>query len=258
MHRARNFFLLLSLLLAVLVSMPTRPAAAGAASDFGYIWRLSFPFEGSYDGTLTIETGKMENGVMLELHETSTSSVPCRRVGPVNLVAGAAVFNGGYLRCSFDLAGALLANHGIAAPPTDSYNRMTVRASLAATAFDLAPILTHPDLAYQIDFDGGDNVLMRQGLATSAGQATANATFNGMFGGTQRNYGFVYGCLPAGGPCSAEHYAGTAVQGGPVAGGPVRMRTGSVALLIGGDGATSFFGGIDELIVDPGNTIPGS
>jgi hypothetical protein len=255
MPRLRLTLLALSLLILALAALAGRAGSAGAVSELGYVWRLQFPFDDSFDGILTIQTGPVKNGVLQSVEQTSTTAVPCERVGPVNLIAGAAVFNGGYLRCTLDLAVALQANHGLGAPATESYNRMTMSTRLASTGTSLAPIVTHRDLAYQIDFDGGDNVVMHQTLATKGGGALSQAAFGGMFGGDRRTYGFVYQCAPNAALCAAGHSAGAAVSGGPVAGGPVSFRTGTATLLIGGDGASTFLGGIDDLIIDPGNGI---
>lgn len=255
MPRLRLTLLILSLLTLTLAALPARPASAGAVSVLGYIWRLQFAFDGSFDGALTIQTGPVKNGVLQSVEQTSTTTVPCERVGAVNLVAGAAVFSGGYLRCTLDLAAALQANHGIGASATESYNRMTMSARLASTGANLAPIVTHRDLAYQIDFTQRDRVVLHQGLNTAAGLAQADGTFLGLFGGDLRTYGFVYQCAANAALCSANQYAGAAANGGPVAGGPVSFRTGPATLLIGGDSASTFLGGIDDLIIDPGNGI---
>jgi hypothetical protein len=249
-------FLFLSLMLVALVALPARPTSAGNVSERGYLWTLHFDYEQDYNGLLTIKVGPMKNGDLLSVDETSTSVVPCQRIGAVNQAAGAAVFSGGYLRCSFNLAGALLANHGIVADPTDSYNRMTMRARLASTGFNLAPIVSHADVTYQLDFSSPSSVGMRQGLATDAGVVNSSAIFPGLFGGALRNYGMVYGCAIGGGACSARFYAGADTDVMPAAGGPVSFRTGPTSILIGGDGATTFLGGIDDLIIDPGNSFP--
>jgi hypothetical protein len=256
MHRARTLVLLLSLLLAGLAALPARPASADAVVAQGYVWRLAWPFEHSFDGTLTIDVGPVKNGVLQSVDASSTTTVPCQRVGSVGLTGGMAKFNGGYLRCSLDIAQALLHHHGMVAQPVEGYNRITMRTQLAATVLTLAPIVSHPDLSYQLDFGLGDSVTMRQELATWGGVALADDSFPGMFGGDLRPYGFVYECVPAG-PCSAEHFAGASVLGGVVPGDRASVRTGPTSLLIGGDGATTFRGAIGDLIIDPGNFIPG-
>lgn len=255
MQRVRPILLLLSLLTMAMAVLPARPASAGAVAELGFVWDLHFPFDGGFDGTLTIETGPVKNGVLQSVEQTSKTIVPCERVGTVNLAAGAAVFSGGYLRCTLDLAAALQANHGIAAPATESYERMTMSARLASTGTNLAPIVTHRDLAYRIDFTQRDRVVLYQGLNTAAGLAQADGTFLGLFGGDLRTYSFVYQCPANAAFCTASQYAGVAANGGPVAGGPVSFRTGPVTLMIGGDGASTFLGGIDDLIIDPGNGI---
>lgn len=255
MHRVRHL-LLLSVLFVAVATLPARPAAAGGGSDFSYVWRIGFMFDDSFDGTLTIESGPMVNGVLQSVERTSTSVVPCARVGTVGLTGGMAKFDGGYLRCALDLAAALKA-HGIEAPAIDSYNRVTVRAGVASTVQHLAPIVSHPDIAYSLDFTKRDRVALHQELATNLGVVAAGDTFLGLSGSDLRNYAYVYQCLPAG-PCAAHHYAGAAVSGGAVVGAAVRFQTGPNTLLVGGDGASTFFGGIDELIIDPGNTIPGT
>jgi hypothetical protein len=247
--------LLLSLMIFGLLAQPARPSYADAYAGRGYLWSLAFDFENSFDGLLTIKVGPWENGNLVSVEETSTTVVACQRVGAVILNGGAAVFEGGHLACDMDLAAIVKRNHGIIAGATDSYGSFVVRASLASSGQNLAPIFTHPDVSTQIDFTQTSSVTLAQSLATSAGPAQASAFFPGLLGGDLRTYSFLYGCGGAA-ACSSSLSAGPQTQAAPVAGDRVSFRTGPTTFLIGGDGAATFVGGLGGLVVDPGNSFP--
>lgn len=255
--RLRPTLLMIFLALVALLAPAATPASAGNVSERGYRWSLGWDFSQSFDGQLKIEVGPWKNGDLTDVEETSTTPVRCQRLGAVQLLGGVAVFDGGYLTCELDLAAALLYNHGIKADEIDSYHGFTVRTVLASTAANVAPLVSHPDVAYQIDFSQPSSVAMRKGLITSAGAVQAEASFPGLLGGNLRTYSYVYGCPFGGGICNASFYAGAEIEDMPLPGaGPVQFHTGPTTLLIGGDGATTFLGGIDDLIIDPGNTYP--
>lgn len=252
----RSNFVLLIFVLCTLFALPTQATHAYGAADRGYLWSLDFDFENDFNGVLTVKVGPWKNGDLVAIEETSTTPVKCVRVGAVSLKNGMAVFDGGHLKCSMDLAAIVKRNHGIESAAIDSYGSFTMDAEAISTTYGFAPIFSHPDVAYAIDFADTWSFTMHQQLATDAGLVQASAFFSGVFGGALQTYGARYGCDTDGTPCFADFSAGPQTEALPVAGDRVRFRTGPTTFLIGSDGAAGFGGGLDSLSVDPGNSFP--
>lgn len=246
----------LIVLVLVMLSLLVVPAHAETPDDRGYWWSLTFDFENDFNGVLTLQVGPWKNGTLVSVDETSSTRVVCQRIGPVHLVGGEAHFTGGHLRCELDLAAILKAKHGIDAGTTDHYPGMVMRTRLATSTFIDAPIFTHADAVYRIDFSQTNQVTLRQHLATLAGPVNATAIIPGAIGTAKQTYTMLYSCDLAGPPCAADMAAGPQVANLPLVGDHIRFRTGPTSILVGGDGLTTFQGAIESLLIDPGNSFP--
>jgi hypothetical protein len=238
---------LFALLLALL---PT--ATPARAQEYGYLWSLFFDFEKSFDGVLTIEVGPWENGDLVSVDETSTAIVPCQRVGNISLDKGDAVFAGGYLKCDLDLAGVVDKNHGLQVDQIDDYGSIILRSNLATSALNVAPLFSHPDATYQIDFTQTWNVTMSQAFTNGVGpqQQTMGITV----GYNRFTYSYLYNCVWLG-PCSNKFMAGPLIQNLPSPGGRIEFRTEPTTFLIGSDNVNTFQGRMGSLLIDPGNSV---
>ena len=245
---------LLALLLGLLLPVAASPQPAYAqAVELGYLWSLDFTFDNDYNALLTIEVGPWENGDLVEVTEVSTAIVKCSPSGDVTLKAGSAVFNaGGYLECEMDLAAIVAANHGLQIDPVDTYGSIILRTRLNGSANALAPIFTHPDAAYSLDFTQTSAVTMNQQLWNGLG--VSQAAFPGITINTWNTYTFFYRCISNGGPCDMNFAAAAQTNSAPTAGSYTQFSTGPTGFLIGSNGATTFTGSIDHLLVDPGNS----
>ena len=245
-----RILLAITLVLGMTTSLATAtPAAADA--EYGYLWSLDFDFEHDFNGVLTIRVGTWENGNLVSVDETSTATVGCRPMGSVSLSAGDAVFDGGYLECYLDLAAVVLNNHKLTVEPVDNYGSILLRTRVKSTANTVAPMFTHPDASYKIDFTSTFAVTPQQELWNNAG--LLQATFPGVTINTWQPYTYQYTCI-WGGPCDASFRVGPQMQNMPTAGGRVRFSTGPTVFEIGRDGGDLFYGYMSSLRIDPGNS----
>lgn len=242
--------ILLPLVILGLFAWPAAPARAGV--ELGYLWALNFDFEQSFDGILTVRVGPWENGNLVSTDAISSAVVPCKRVGPVFLNGGDAVFAGGHLVCELDLAGVLLRNHGLVVDEVDSYGSIYLTTDLETTAQNLAPIVSHPDATYTIDFTQTWAVTMGQRLENTLGPQ--GVFLGGVTGVVRNKYTFEYECVWMG-ACQSTFIAGTQGDVTPPGGDRVRFRTEPTRLRIGGDGAATFSGRMGSLLIDPGNSV---
>jgi hypothetical protein len=194
--------LLLALILGLLLPVTQPQSLYAKASEYGYLWRLQFDFNGSYDGLLTLEVGPWKNGELVEVKETSSARVTCKPIGAVALVGGSAVFNGGHLDCSMHLAEIVMKNHKLPIAKVDNYGSILMNAKIKNSGSTVAPIFTHPDAEYAIDFTQTSSVTMRQELWNGAGLTQATflpmPTFN-----IWRDFTYMYNCISNGGPCTS-------------------------------------------------------
>ena len=244
--------LLASTLVLGLLFPLAAPQPARAEVEYGYLWSLYFDFEQSFDGVLTIEVGPWENGNLVSVDETSTATVTCNRVGSVGLNGGDAVFSGGYLKCSMDLGKTVWNNHKLSINAIDSYGSMQVRTRLNSAVSGVAPVFTHPNAVYGVDFSQTFAATPSQQLWNGVGPM--QATFPGVTANTWNNFGYQYRCISNGGPCDATFWAGPQTQTMPTAGSRVQFSTGPTTFEIGRNGGVSFTGRMASLLVDPGNT----
>jgi hypothetical protein len=244
--------LLLLAILALIAPLAQSHPTQAQEAEYGYLWALEFPFEQDFTGILTIEVGPWKNGELVSVDETSTAKVTCRRVGAVYLNGGDAVFDGGYLECGMDLGAIVAQNHGLTIEEIDSYASMLFAASLETTVANVAPIFTHDDAAYTIDFTQPGAVTLSQQLENQLGPQ--QATFVNSLGFVRQKYSMVYGCIWLG-PCNSFFTAGTQGESSPPGGDRMSFATGPASFRIGGDGVTTFHGRIGHLIIDPGNTV---
>lgn len=242
--------LMLPLVFLGLLAWPAQPARARVV--LGYYWSFYLDFENDFEGVLSIEVGPWEDGELLAVEETSTEKVTCTPVGAVALNGGDAVFSGGHVECRLELAAVLLKNHNLVLGEYDSYASILMSTSLESTAQNIAPIVSHPDANYSINFSRTSSVAMIQTLNNKAG--LQNAFFNQVIGVSRNKYSFEYGCV-WGGACDSTFKANTQTSVTPPAGGIVRFRTAPTILRIGSDGASSFMGRMGELLIDPGNSV---
>jgi hypothetical protein len=170
----------------------------------------------------------------------------------VALNGGDAVFSGGYLRCKLDLAAVVKQNHGLTIEATDSYGSMLFATTLQSTVPVVAPIFTHPDAAYTIDFTQSSAVTLAQSLNNTAGLQQAH--FPGVIGASWNKYVFEYGCAWLG-ACGGDLSALPFTQATPPGGKRISFATGPTTFLIGGDGVTTFQGRMGHLLIDPGNSV---
>lgn len=244
--------LFVPLILLALLALPSTPVRA-QEETYGYLWSLEFDFTHSFNGILTIEVGPWQNGNLVSVDATSTSRVYCRPVGAVALNGGDAVFTGGHLDCTLDLAAIVLRNHGLSIAEVDSYGSMLFTSELETTGFHLAPIFSHADAAYQIDFSQTSSVTLAQTLDNQAG--IQHAFFIGVVGANRHTYTMEYGCVWLG-PCHNTFVVDAAGQIVPAAGGErISFATGPTRFRIGSDGASTFHGRIGHLLIDPGNSV---
>jgi hypothetical protein len=242
---------LLLIALALLAALP-QPAAAQDEQTYGYFWSLEYTFENDFTGALTVEVGPWESGTLTSVDATSTTEVPCTPVGNVVLREGDAVFRGGHLECEMDIGAIVLQKHGLAIPPVASYRGILFAADLEATVAQPAPIFTHPDAAYGIDFTQPRKPTLTQALQNDL--APQQATFAHVNGFERNEYAMAYGCAWLG-PCHSSFHVGPQSQGTPPGGQQIAFSTERQTFLIGADGATTFRGRLGNLLLDPGNTI---
>jgi hypothetical protein len=249
-----HLFKRIRVLLTTLVAFAVLATPAQAQDqEYGYLWSLKFDFEQSFDAVLTIRVGPWEDGNLVAVDETSETRIRCTRSGLVSLDSGHAVFNGGHLVCPIDLATLVQQNHNLTINALDTYNSMLVQTRLQTTSNNVAPIFSHPNAAYTIDFTQLNSVTLNQRLWNGAGQQTA--TFGSIASNTMNTYFYQYGCQSSSGPCHAIFQANTQQQSFVTTGGQIKFATGPNSFLIGGNGSSSFFGRMDDLLIDPGNTI---
>ncbi|HMN29129.1 MAG TPA: hypothetical protein PKE45_13335 [Caldilineaceae bacterium] len=244
---------LLVLVLAFGIFLPVaNPQPVRAEGQYGYLWSLFFDFEQSFDGILTIEVGPWENGDLTAVEATSTVTVPCKRVGNVQLNGGDAVFSGsGYLSCTLNLAETVWNNHKLAIGKVDTYGSMVMRARVNGATNTVAPLFSHPNAAYRLDFTQTSATTLSQTLWNGVGPL--QATFPGVTINNWQTYTAQYICSIAG-PCSASFAAGPQQQNQPTAGTRVQFATGPTTFEIGHGGGLFFSGRIASLLVDPGNS----
>jgi hypothetical protein len=244
----------LPLLIILLTLVPFAPPAQAQEEEYGYLWSLFFDFESNYNGLLTIEVGPWKDGDLVSVDATSTATVTCKRVGNVSLNGGDAVFNGGYLKCDLDLARIVAANHGLLLDATDSYGSILLRSDIVNNGLNVAPIVSHPDANYAIDFTQTWMVRMRQQFTNSNGPQSQE--FITSVGNTRNPYTFEYECVWLGACDNTFQLAGNVASPPAIGGGMVQFRTGPTTFFIGGDGgANTFSGRMGSLLIDPGNTV---
>jgi hypothetical protein len=241
-------YLLIIVLAATTFAAPVRAEQA----TYGYLWSLNFDFEQSYNGQLTIDVGPWQDGDLVSVDATSTSTVYCRPVGRVSLDNGDAVFAGGYLQCNMDLAWLVQQNHGLTINPRDSYGSIVMHTNLMSSAQNVATILHHPDASYRIDFTQTSSVGMEQSLNNQAGVQSHG--FAGIVPTTRQNYSFLYGCV-WGGNCQGALAVATSGQPTPVGGDRISWGTTATSFQIGGGRGETFRGRIGNLWLDPGNSV---
>ena len=222
------------------------------AAEYGYLWSLTFDFETSFDGVLTIEVGPWKNGELVSVDDTSRAIIPCKRVGDVYLDGGDAVFGGaGYLTCEMNLQSLVRENHRLVIGDTDTYGSIVMHTRLTSDVNAVAPIFTHPNATYSLDFTQTWQGTLYQALQNGVGPM--QATFGGVTINNFENYTAEYICDIAG-PCSAKFAAGPQMQNQPIAGTRPQFSTGPTSFDIGHGGGLFFSGRIASLIVDPGNS----
>jgi hypothetical protein len=247
-----GFRLLLALLLAGLLPV-ARPHTAQAAAEWGYLWSLDFDFEQRFDGVLTIKVGPWKDGELVEVSETSTAIVSCAPVGDIALDAGDAVFKGaGHIECKLDLAAVVWNNHKLQINPVDNYGSIVLRARVNGAANAVAPLFTHPNARYSLDFTQTSAVTLNHELWNNVGPL--GVTVPGVTINTWQTYTYLYQCISHGGPCEARLSAGGQTQVVPTAGSRVQFSTGPTTLDIGRDGGAYFTGRIAAIRIDPGNS----
>ena len=238
--------LILGLFLPFANPQPVRAAA------YGYLWSLTFDFETNFDGVLTIEVGPWENGDLVSVDETSRAIVPCRRVGDVFLDSGDAVFGGaGYLTCEMNLQKIVRENHGLTIGDLDTYGSIVMHTRLSSNVNALAPIFTHPDAIYSVDFTQTQAATLTQSLHNGVGPM--QATFGGVTINNMENFTAEYICDIAG-PCFANYAAGPQQQNQPIAGAWTQFSTGRTSFDIGHNNGLILNGRMAALEIDPGNS----
>ena len=245
--------LTVALILGLLIPLSKPAPVQAKAKERGYLWSLFFDFENNFDGVLTIRVGPWENGELISVDETSTATVHCKPVGSVALDAGDAVFKGaGYLQSAMDLGKIVLHNHNLVVNAVDNYGSMVLRTRVKSFANTVAPIFTHPNAAYNIDFTQTSSVTMNEELWNGAG--LLQATFPGVTINNWQTFTYQYRCIANGGPCDAAFGAGGQVQNAPTAGSRVQFSTGPAIFEIGHGGGSFFTGRMDAVRIDPGNS----
>lgn len=241
-------------ILIVILALLGMPAAPARAQDevYGYLWSLEFRFEHNYDGILTIEVGPWEHGDLVSVDQTSTEIVHCKPVGAVYLENGDAVFKGGHLNCLLDLASVVQRNHGLQIDDVDVYGSILMRGRMITHQQNVAPIFSHPDATYSIDFTQTSAVTLGQTLWNESDPI--QATFPNVVGAAWQTYTLSYECSLYG-TCGAQFYAGGQKQLVPSNGERARFHTGPNEFLIGSDGVSHFNGRMSSLLIDPGNSV---
>jgi hypothetical protein len=249
----RTFLKPLQLLITVVVlAMAGATPAQAARPEYGYLWSLYFDFTNSFDGTLTIEVGPWQNGDLISVDATSTAVVDCQPVGDVFLAGGDAVFAGGYLDCTLDLAQVLATNHGLVVQSIDTYGSIVLRTNLLPMAQQVAPILSHPDASYSIDLTQTSSVILIQELNNTAG--VQQIQFNGITYPNRYSYTYLYSCVWQG-DCHGTLYAGPYQANTPLGGDRVSFSTAATNFQIGSSGSTRYYGRMGSLLIDPGNSV---
>jgi hypothetical protein len=245
-----RYLLLPLVLLALLAPLPQ--AARAEADQYGYVWSAHFPFQGSFNGVMTLKVGPWKNGKLHSVDATSTTPVFCLPIGNVSLNAGDAVFNGGYLRCTVNIGAMVLAKHKYVIPAVDTYQSILFTASLQTSEPRHAPIFTAQDARYTVDFSNLDAVRLTQDLENDLG--VQEESFPGVNGFTMRTYRMTYNCAWLG-ACGSNFQVGLESKATPIGGAPISFATGQQNFLIGGDGVRTFYGRMGSLLIDPGNTV---
>jgi hypothetical protein len=246
-------YLLICTTLVGLSTPLAQPALAQDRTEYGYLWSLFFDFEKSFDGLLTIEVGPWKNGDLVEVHESSTVTIPCKRAGNVQLNGGAAIFAGnGYLVCSMNLKELVRNNHGLLIESVDNYGSILFHAEVMGEANTIAPIFTHQDAAYSLDFTQTSQTTLLQSLWNGVGPMPATIPGPTLF--TWEAYTQEYRCTIAG-ACSAKFAIGPQQQNQPIPGGTrTQFTTEPATFEIGHAGGTFFTGRMASLLIDPGNS----
>lgn len=246
--------LLLPILAIALLAPLAQPAPAMADEpEYGYLWSLFFSFDQNFDGLLTIEAGPWGDGDLLAVDATSTAVVPCTPVGNVTLSGGDAVFNGGYLSCELDLAGVVLANHGLLVQSIDTYGSIHMRARLKTATGVIAPLFSHPDAAYSLDFTQPGVTTMHQKL--NIGSDPLQESFSNVLPGNFNTYTYQYNYYYNTGLCDGTFRVGQQSKTVPSAGSRINFTTAPTTFTIGYDQGTLFSGRMSSLLVDPGNSV---
>ncbi|NJM09228.1 hypothetical protein HC891_28030 [Candidatus Gracilibacteria bacterium] len=242
--------LVLVCIVAGVFALPQR--AAYAKTELGYLWSLGFNFENDYNAVLTIEVGPWVNGDLAAVDESSTERVRCWPVGAVALDNGDAVFSGGHIECEIDLAAVVLKNHGLRVDRIDNYGSIVLYTTAAATSQNIAPIFSHPDASYHIDFSRAVGVTLAQDLDN--GLALQKAYFPNVTGAGRVDYSLMYSCVWQG-DCHGSFSADGQSVNTALGGSRVNFRTTPTIVRIGGDGTSTFQGRMDSLLIDPGNSV---
>ncbi|MEX1019268.1 MAG: hypothetical protein WDZ49_06395 [Litorilinea sp.] len=251
---ASRWLLTLALVVAFLLPMGQATPVQAQEVERGYLWSIYWDFEHNFHGLLAIEVGPWEDGELTEVEETSTTRVICYPVGNVLLNAGDAVFDGAsYLECDLDLAQTVLDNHGLTIEDVDSYGSILLRADANVEAIGPAPIFTHADAQYGLDFTQTQSVTMQQSLWNNAGPQ--QAAFPGVTLNTWQTYTFTYSCIALGGPCDATHEVSGQSQTDVTAGSRTRFSTGPATFAIGHNSGDFLTGRLGSLFIDPGNSV---
>jgi hypothetical protein len=242
--------LVLAVTIAGLFALPQR--AAYAETELGYLWSLGFNFEYNYDAVLTIEVGPWVDGDLVAVDESSTERVHCWPVGAVALDSGDAVFSGGHVECELDLAAVVLKNHGLKLDRIDDYGSIVLYTTAQSTGQNIAPIFSHPDANYRINFSRTVSVNLLQQLDNGAG--LQNGFFPTITGAGRIDYSFTYSCVWQG-DCHSSFSADGQTVDTALGGNRVKFRTTPTIIRVGSDGSSSFQGRMDSLLIDPGNSV---
>jgi hypothetical protein len=244
---------LLALIVTLLLPVAQPQQVYAQEEELGYLWSLDFTFDKDYNGLLTIEVGPWKNGELVGVNETSTAEVPCTPIGHVALDNGEAVFKGaGHLQCTMNLGQIVWENHGLKISDVDIYESIVVHAKVKTTSNTVAPIFTHPNATYAIDFTQNGAATLSQSLWNNAG--VLQASYPNVSIVDWQDYYYEYICIAQGGPCDAYFGVSGQIQSTPTVGGRVRFSTGTTTFEIGRNGGTYFNGRLNSLIVDPGNS----
>lgn len=230
--------------------LPAQTSSVHAATEYGYLWKIVFDFDSSFDGKMTIEVGPWGNGDLLVVEETSTAVVRCAPVGDVKLIDGAATFQGGYLECSFDIGTLVRQNHGLKPKNPDTYGSIVMRTRALLPTDAPAPLFYHPDATYRLDPIGPGVIDMATDL--SNGNGVMGASFSGVNWSDWTVYTSNYVCVSLV-ACNLTYSAGGTDIAMNNQGNAVTFATGPTNFLIGKDDTGILNGRIDMLLVDPGN-----